>query len=433
MACQQSVGVGGGTGNQTHSTSTTIKGIVMPINFTISSINQAMQAASPEKTTVIRDSKTTGLILRGRQGGNWTWALEKRINEKLCRSVLGRWEETRDIESMRAAAADIAAAFRRGEDPRKPDQDALVLEAMKITAEDWRVKWSKSVRERTAKDAANDLRYLGLTSKPLLQLTKNDIQAAYDLRLKTVCMVTVAKEMRTVRLLWNVAAKTLPDSVVLKNPVSATLGGGRGNKNKLLPKVRRTTFVPLALMPDFIADLRKQQSLAGVGSNVRALAAEFLCLTGLRAKEVNDLRWCEVSIKALEFTIPAERSKNGNPVTRGITQRLLEIIKTRINQRGKNDEFVFQSASKKGVSIFDCAAPIKDAAQSVGFEHRTQHDMRRTYISAATELGVSPIISRLLTNHLSGADVHDGYTQTTIEQIRSAERLIEAALIGGGK
>lgn len=401
------------------------------LNFTIDAITKAMASAPTDKPTVLRDSRIKGLIIRGKRGGTWSWSLEKRINDKLCRGVLGRWEETRDIEAMRTAAANLAASFRRGEDPRKPDLDAQVAAALKVTAEEWRKRWASTVRERTAKDAINDLKYLGLTSKPLLQLTKADIAAAYDSRIKSVSMVTVAKEMRTVRLLWNVAYKTLPDDcgVELRNPVAAALSGGKGAKNKLLPKVVRKTFVPAKLMPEFIQNLRKQQQDAGVGLNVRSLAAEFLVLTGLRAKEVTDLRWSEVSIKAGEFTIPAARSKNGHPLTRSLTPRLMEIIQIRQSERGKKDVYVFQSATKKGVPVYDVSDPIDQAAKAVGYEHRTPHDMRRSYISAAVGLGINPVISRILTNHLNG-DIHDGYTQPTPEEIKDAELRIEAALIG---
>jgi integrase len=404
---------------------------VPSFNFTIDAITKAMASAPIDKPTVLRDAKTTGLIIRGKRGSNWSWSLEKRINEKLCRGLLGRWEETRDIEAMRTAAAEMAASFRRGEDPRKPDMDAQVAAALKVTAEDWRKRWASTVRERTASDAANDLKYLGLTNKPLLQLTKADIAAAYESRIQQVSMVTAAKEMRTVRLLWNVAYKTLPDDcgVELRNPVAAALSGGKGAKNKLLPKVVKKTFVPAKLMPEFIQSLRMQQEVAGVGLSVRSLAAEFLVLTGLRAKEVTNLRWGEVSIKAGEFTIPAERSKNGHPLTRSLTPRLMEIIQIRLSERGKKDVYVFQSATKAGVPVYDVSDPIAQAGQTVGYEHRTPHDMRRSYISAAVALGINPVISRLLTNHLNG-DIHDGYTQPTQEEIKAAELTIESALIG---
>lgn len=402
--------------------------------LTLSTLRDAMVVAPVGEVTVIRDTKTTGLILRGKPPGDWTWALEKRINKVLCRSVLAGWGESQDIEAMRRLAGDHIAAFRRGEKPGKPAESNMLAEvtaALKVTAEGWRQRWAVTVRESTAKMAAADLRHLGMVEKPLLALTKGEVVTAYEARLAKVSKVTVAKEFRTLRLLWNYAAKTLPDGTLPHaNPVASALGGGKGERNKLLPRVRRTGFVPLTAMPALLADLHRQQDEAGVGLNVRALAAEFLVLSGLRHKEVTDLEWAEVSEAKGTFTIPSDRSKNGVALTRHLTPRLREIIAIRRRESGKGDRWVFQSAAKAGRPVFDVSDPIAEAALAALKEARTPHDMRRSFVSAAAALGVPAKASRMLTNHLSGGDVHDDYTQVTDEQLLSAAEAIERAMLG---
>ena len=154
-------------------------------------------------------------------------------------------------------------------------------------------------------------------------------------------------------------------------------------------------------------------------------------MTGLRLREVTDLLWSEVDLEGGHFTIGGHRCKNGEPLTRFITPRLAQLFNERAAERRRDAIHVFESAAKPGTSVWNVGDEVRAAALAVGAGPRTAHDLRRSYISLASQLRIPPCVRRMLVNHKSGGDIHDDYTQVGDAELRAASLEIEAAIVGG--
>jgi len=414
-------------------------------SFTASTIRSAIRAAPAGKVTTLRDSVMRGLILRGGTKG-WAWAFEKKIDNTLHRATLGKLNETRDIpaaiDAMREAAASRAAAIRRGDDPDRAKTDERVREAMRQPARYWLDRWGKLVRPATKRDIESTLRLLGLIDKPLLALTRDDITVLYENQRtvvsertgKPLSVSTIGKQFRGVRSLHYYATASFPEGATPPpNPVATALKGGRGHANKLFPGVRKSSLIDAAMLPAFVAELRRREAAAGTGLGVRWQAAQALALTGLRLREVTDLPWADVDLDAGTFTITAGRSKNHEALTRHITPALADIFARRMADKRRDADFVFESATKPGVPIWGAADEVRAAAVAVGAGPRSPHDLRRSYVSIARALGVAPSVRKLLVNHKSGGDVHDGYDVISADELRAASMQIEVAIVSVGQ
>lgn len=411
--------------------------------FTAASLRTATRSAPAGATTTLRDATTRGLILRGSPKG-WSWGFEKRMDGHLHRATLGRLDETPNlaaaIHTMREAAAARAATIRRGDDPDHGKADHLISEALRQPTRYWLERWGTTVRASTRIDAESTLRRLDLLGRPLLTMTRAQVSALYEQQRamvsertgKLLSSATVAKMFRVLRLLHNYATASYPERAPPPpNPVSAALKGGRGRGNRLFPAISKRTHIDGALLPAFVAELRRRAAVAGSGLAVRWQAAEMIALTGMRLREVTDMLWSEVDLEGRTFTIGGHRSKNGEPLTRFITPRLAQLFYQRAAERRRDAIHVFESAAKPGTAIWNVGDEVRAAALAIGAGPRTAHDLRRSYISVASNLRIPPSVRRMLVNHISGGDVHDGYVQVNDAELRAASLEIETAIIGG--
>jgi integrase len=98
----------------------------------------------------------------------------------------------------------------------------------------------------------------------------------------------------------------------------------RGHLDTLLPRRKKLTrghhaALPYSDVPEFVASLRKRQSVA-------ALALEFLILTASRSGEVIGATKEEIDRKAKLWTVAAERMKGGREHRVPLCARCLEIL-----------------------------------------------------------------------------------------------------------
>jgi integrase len=117
-----------------------------------------------------------------------------------------------------------------------------------------------------------------------------------------------------------------------------------------------------------------------------------LCLlTGQRIGEVHGMESAEIDLKTRTWTIPASRSKNGNPHTVPLPDAALTIIKNAMKGDGK----VFLGAG-------DTNSIGKHIARAGwGIPQWSAHDTRRTLATNLGKLGVSPIVIAHILNHRS--------------------------------
>jgi integrase len=125
----------------------------------------------------------------------------------------------------------------------------------------------------------------------------------------------------------------------------------------------------------------------------------MLILTGQRRNEVAGARWEEIDFDRNEWTIPAERAKNGKAHLVHLPAAA-DILSTASRLDGSS--LVFTTTGSTPISGFSKAKAMLDKA--AGVSRWTIHDLRRTFATLATgELSIEPVVVDKILNHLSGA------------------------------
>ena len=133
---------------------------------------------------------------------------------------------------------------------------------------------------------------------------------------------------------------------------------------------------------------------------------KLLALTGQRAREIAGMRWSE--LKNDDLLLPSERTKNHREHLVPLSEAARAIIAEqprRVDQDGNLRDLIFGFRqgpfSGWGKSKEDLDKRI---AKKAGRElpHWTPHDLRRSFATHASGLGIQPHIIEVILNHVSG-------------------------------
>ena len=121
-------------------------------------------------------------------------------------------------------------------------------------------------------------------------------------------------------------------------------------------------------------------------------------LTGQRRDEVARMTWGEVDLDARLWTLPKERSKNGQPHDIPLSEPAVAILKS-LPRIG--DTFVLTTDGKSAASNYSANKRRLDALLPADMPPWWLHDLRRTAASGMARLGINlPVIEKVL-NHTS--------------------------------
>jgi integrase len=155
----------------------------------------------------------------------------------------------------------------------------------------------------------------------------------------------------------------------------------RGHLEHSLPaklKVRRVRHhpaLPYAELPDFMAELRKQE-----GAGARAL--EFTILTAARTCETVGATWDEADTAEKLWTVPPERMKATREHRVPLSPRALTILGEAKAARTSESEFVFPGG-RRGRPLSNMA--MAKVLQRMGRDDITVHGFRSTFRDWAAE------------------------------------------------
>lgn len=138
----------------------------------------------------------------------------------------------------------------------------------------------------------------------------------------------------------------------------------------------------------------------------------LLVFTGLRRGEAGRLRWHDVDLD--ERTIYLRKTKNGERVQLPLSEFAWELLVRR--QQNVFSSFVFPGRNNRSGLV----EPKKQTAKVIGRSGvvYTLHDLRRTFITIAESLNISPYAIKRLVNHKMSNDVTAGYIVSDTERLR---------------
>lgn len=221
-----------------------------------------------------------------------------------------------------------------------------------------------------------------------------------------------ALAMRTFRACWNFARELTADQNGI--PVLHDCPVRRVTALKMMPKAARreghiTDFPAWFAAIDSAAAQTTSNRYKNAGEDFRDYC-ELLLRTGLRKAEGAHLRWQDVDKKNRTFTVTADRSKNGKPLTLPCSRQVLDLL-DRLRERHTDGSYIWGTSP-----LGDPRKTLERAREALG-EPFSFHDLRRTFAILAEKLDVNYSKLRRMMNHADN-DVTLGYLAS-----RDPERL----------
>lgn len=152
------------------------------------------------------------------------------------------------------------------------------------------------------------------------------------------------------------------------------------------------------------------------------LAIEFQLLTGARPSEVRLATWSEINADKARWTIPADRVKSGREFRVHLSKAALEVlaqakaIAANVEMKdGKKLDFVFPGAKGGGMDKMAVARALSrlvDRVEAQGGKKLRPHDLRRTFRTMLSRIGIAPHVAELCMNHQESETmrrVYDGH------------------------
>lgn len=137
-----------------------------------------------------------------------------------------------------------------------------------------------------------------------------------------------------------------------------------------------------------------------LGEDDYAEVVRLLILTGQRAMEIGGLRWSEIDLERQIISLPAHRTKNGQPHSIPMAGPVRDTLESRARTR----DFVFGTKGVEGFGGWDRSKKRLDA--KIGdriTESWTIHDLRRTLATGLQRLGVRLEVTEAILNHIGGS------------------------------
>lgn len=356
------------------------------------------------------DSELKGFGIRISKGTK-TFFVMKYIGHKRKRITIGAYPVF-TADSARKQALIYMGEISKGVDPNLKKKESRIKgitigEIFKQYLEEVPLK---STTQRTYSDLMNA--HLGDWQKlPAGDITAQMVLKRHSELTKKIGKNTANNAMRVLRAQYNYWC-FVTEGKFTENPVKGLSAMKKWNKIE-----RRKTYIAPHQLPAWFA---------AVNSLDNPAMRDYLLLllfTGLRKKEGLSMEWRNVDFHGKTFTV--KDTKNGSDHTLPMSKYLEKLFASRHMESGR-DRFVFPGRGKNGYM-----QEPKRAIEAVKVASNIEfclHDLRRSYISIASDL-VNPSILKNLANHAEGKDVTEGYIVITLEKLRKPMELISQTIL----
>lgn len=365
----------------------------------------------PSKGEVlIFDSVCPQLAVRARPGGRtyvvMTWDRERR---RRASKTLGKCTALTP-EQARRQAVQVVAAVSSGQDIRRTTELGLSLRDL---VDRWHAEKSKGLRTADElRDKALD--WLGgLAARPAVEVTREDIgRIHHDIATKARKRVykRVGDKVRPVEVgeaglpatadKWRATVAAIYAWGMTKGlvPANPAAGIAQAFDSK---RAARTNYLKGEELLRFWAALE-----ADADTDTRD-ALKLLLFTGQRRGKVLEMRWTDVDLQGLRWSLSAQQTKQANAQTIPLVAQACEILERRLADAGAPWVFPAVRRGKHGDIGPMSEARLRDAWQRItkaaGIEGMRIHDLRHTSGSWLARLGASEAIRQKALGHKTPA------------------------------
>jgi len=304
--------------------------------------------------------------------------------------------------SLAEAKAKTAGLQTKADKARKGEGDHPALEAraarkralseptLKEVAEEWLSL--ADLRESTKALHRANLKadiYPRIGDGRIKHLSAQSYRDCIDAAVRRGKRGQAAQIYKTLRTLVNYALK---DRGYLESDPLANVANPKPyNPRKVIPRAaddaELKTFLEL-VAGSSISDAVKQ-------------ALEFQLLTGARPGEVRGARWDEINLSRRLWKIPAERVKTGKSFDIHLSAQALAVLNAAKTIDSPNG-FVFSGRKGSMVSKLATAralARLSESLQEEGIDRLRPHDLRRTFRTILSRIGIAPHVAERCINH----------------------------------
>jgi integrase len=381
------------------------------------------------KDAVFWDATLKGFGLKVTPKGVRTYILQYRprglptVDTKLRRFTIGHHGSPWTTETARAAAIDLLAKVRLGEDPaanltaqrvrerrEAAEADAAAVAEVTRQQEEARLAFEVVAEEFLEKHASRNR-----TAKETRRILQNDAVPAWKG--------------------WPITAITKRDVIELIDDVEErSIGAARllfAHLRKLFNWCVERGYLDLSPCISINGPaLFKARTRWLSDDEIRLVwlacdelgppygpLFQLLLLTAQRRSEVSGLEASELNLDRAEWIIPADRTKNGREHAVDLSPLAVEILKPRV-PAGSNQRFLFtttgttpvsgHSAARKALDAIIAAKRVEEAqAKGLAAPSRPMiawrlHDLRRTAATHMSRLGARREVVEAVLNHTSG-------------------------------
>ncbi|MES0176883.1 tyrosine-type recombinase/integrase [Mesorhizobium sp. M0006] len=385
--------------------------------------------ADPSRRREIADGILTGLYFVIQPTGRKSWAVRYRasgIPKKvtLGNSLFGDDADAagEELTRIRREAAHILDRVRRGEDPGAEKQAAkrevkdedrdkfqtVVERYLKEYASKRRGETEKArllgVRLQDGEWITNPERAVGLWGDKRIQdITRRDIREHLE-KLAATAPIGANRTFAELRKFFN---WTVGKDILTASPMTDLQAPSEENnsRNRILTRRKEVPGSSDNELRWLWQACKAYDGAAGRGPF--GLFLQLLVMTGQRRSEVAEMTWGEIDMEAAEWTIPAARSKNGEPHVVPLSKQALAILRAVPRIKSKAG-YVFTTSGESPISGFSRMKLRVDKlmAKSAGetkIADWTLHDIRRTVAAGMQRLGVRMEVTEKVLNHKSGS------------------------------
>ena len=324
----------------------------------------------------VPDPGARGLYLVVQPSGVKSFAVRYRFDGTPRKLTLKRGTS---LAAARREAADALYEVEQGRDPsaRKRAASEAQRDTFRAIAEEYMRR--EGGKLRTAKWIERTLQrlvYGPLGDRPIADIRRSELVRLLDRIEENNGPVMADRTLATMSPIFNWYATRSDD---FRSPIV------RGMKRTSTKERARTR-----VLSD--AELRAVWQAAGklgvFGGFVR-----FLLTTAARRAEAAKMTWAEID--GGDWILPADRSKNGDPLVRPLSQLALDVIGAQ--PRIEGCPYVFTALGKRPLNDYVKGKRKLDAAS--GTSGHTLHDLRRTARSLLSRAGVNADVAEMCLGH----------------------------------
>lgn len=341
----------------------------------------------------IADSEVPGLRLRLGKSGARTFILRKRVGGKIRNVTLGRHGDRFTVADARRKARSLISDIESGKGVAAPEPKG---EVAGYTIRALIPRYLAAKRQKGLR-AIDDVERLLLGNvAPVLgdrladTVTRRDVSILID-RIAERSVSRARATHAQLRAFYNWALPEL-DRLPANPCIGARCPPSLPSRDRILDDNEMAALWAIA-----------QAEPAPWGP-----AIALLMLTGARRSEVFAAAWSEFDLAAKLWTIPGDRSKNGEPHTVPLSAPALALLSGMANEGRTAMVFAARGKGDRGASGFSklqarLRRKLDEALEREEGPHWQFHDIRRTVATGLQRLGVSWEVNEAVLNHLSGA------------------------------